>query len=65
MRKAFIAEALTSVRNLQAVLPDLTDAELKKAVELEEAALRRQTILDKMYRELRQRARKQFIRNPA
>lgn len=62
MRKAFIAEALGSVRRLDAVMPQLTDAELKKVVELEEAALRRQTILDKLYRELRQRARKEFIR---
>lgn len=62
MRKAFIAEALASVRKLQEVIPKLTDDELKKAVGLEEAALRRQTVLDKMYRELRQRARKQFTR---
>ena len=63
MRKAFVAEALASVRQLQVVLPELTDGEIAHVIELEEAAQRRDTILDKLYRELRQRARKKFLRN--
>lgn len=63
MRKAFIAEALASVRQLDAVMNELTDEEIAHVIELEEGAQRRDTVLNKLYREMRQRARKQYQRN--
>jgi hypothetical protein len=57
-----VTEALISVRRLQELLPKLTDDEITKVISLEEAALRRKSFLDKLYREARQRARKKFIR---
>jgi hypothetical protein len=57
-----VSEALTTVRRLQEVLPQLTDEELTKVIGLEEAALRRKTFLNRLYREARVRARKKFIR---
>ena len=62
MRKAFVSEALASVRRLGEVLPQLTDEEIKHVISLEEAAQRRETVLEKLYRELRVRARKEFVR---
>lgn len=61
-RDWFISEALTSVRRLVELLPQLTDAEIAHVIEVEEGAQRRDTVLTKLYREARQRARKQFIR---
>ena len=62
MREWFIAEALTSVRRLTNVIRQMTDEEIKHVIELEEAGLKRSILLDKLYREMRQRARKEFIR---
>lgn len=62
MRDWFIAEALTSVRRLGNVLRQMTDEEIKYVIGLEEAGLKRQVLLDKLYREMRQRARKEFVR---
>lgn len=62
MRDWYIAEALTSVRRLTAVLSQMTDEEIKHVISLEEAAQRRKALLDRLYREMRQRARKEFIR---
>lgn len=62
MRDWYVAEALTSVRRLDEVLPNLTDEELTHVMSLEESAQRRKVFLDKLYREARQRARKQFVR---
>jgi hypothetical protein len=57
-----VSEALISVRRLVDVLASLTDSEIKQVIALEEASLRRKSFLDKLYREMRQRTRKQFIR---
>ena len=62
MREWFITEALSSVRRLDELLGQLTEEELSKLIELEEAAQRRKVFLDKLYREMRQRARKEFHR---
>lgn len=62
MRKWFVSEALTTVRKLVEVLPQLTDEEIAHVITVEEASSKRETLLDKLYREQRQRARKQFIR---
>jgi len=62
MREWFITEALSSVRRLDELLDQLSDEELSKLIELEEAAARRKVFLDKLYREARQRARKPFHR---
>jgi hypothetical protein len=62
MREWFVTEALSSVRRLDELLDQLTDEELSKLIELEEAAQRRKVFLDKLYREMRQRARKEFHR---
>jgi hypothetical protein len=58
-----ISEALVSVRRLVDLLPSLTDSEIKQMIALEEASARRKSFLDKLYREARQRARKEFIRS--
>lgn len=57
-----LSEALTSVRRLDEIIHQLTDEQLKQLVELEEAAGRRKVFLDKIYRELRQRVRQEFVR---
>ena len=57
-----ISEALTSVRRLEELLPQMADAEIEKLIALEEEAQRRKVFLDKLYREMRQRARKKFSR---
>lgn len=62
MREWFISEALSSVRRLDELLDQLTEEELAQLINLEESAQRRKVFLDKLYREARQRARKQFIR---
>lgn len=62
MREWFISEALSSVRRLDEVLDQLTDEELSQLIHLEETAQRRKVFLDKLYREARQRARKQYLR---
>lgn len=62
MREWFISEALSSVRRLDEVLDQLTDEELNQLIHLEETAQRRKVFLDKLYREARQRARKQYLR---
>lgn len=57
-----IAQALSSVRQLDSVMDQLSEEQLATLIELEEGAARRKVFLDKLYRESRQRARKQFIR---
>lgn len=57
-----VSEALVSVRRLVELLPSLTDEEVKQVIALEEAALRRQSFLDKLYRDMRRRARQEFTR---
>lgn len=57
-----IAQALSSVRQLDSVMDELSDEQLATLIELEEVAARRKVFLDKLFRESRQRARKQFIR---
>jgi hypothetical protein len=61
-REWFISEALSSVRRLEELLDQLSDEEITSLINLEEEAARRKVFLDKLYREARQRARKQFIR---
>lgn len=63
VRKAFIAEALAGVRQLTAVIKELTAPEIEHAIELEEATRRRDTILNKLYRQRRALAKKQFQRS--
>lgn len=57
-----VSEALTSVRRLEELIPTMADAEIEKLIALEEEAQRRKVFLDKLYREMRQRARKKFSR---
>ena len=57
-----ISEALSSVRRLNNVIHQLTDEDLAHVIRLEEAALRRKSFLDRLYREARKRARKPFVR---
>lgn len=57
-----ISEALKSVRRLAELVSELTDEELQRVLEIEESAQRRDTLLERLYRESRQRARKQFVR---
>jgi hypothetical protein len=61
-REWFISEALSSVRRLEELLDQLSDEEITSLINLEEETARRKVFLDKLYREARQRARKQFIR---
>lgn len=63
IREWFVSEALSSVRRLDELLADLTDEELTHLILLEESASRRKTVLDKLYREARQRARSVFKRS--
>ena len=58
-----ISEALKSVRRLTELVGELTDDELRRVIEIEEAAQRRDTIIERLYREARKRARNQFVRN--
>lgn len=62
MRDWYVAEALTSVRHLTQHSSQTTDEEIKHVISLEEAAQRRKALLDRLYREMRQRARKEFVR---
>lgn len=62
MREWFISEALSSVRRLDELLDQLTDEELSHLINLEEAAQRRKSFLDKLYREARQRAKRPYLR---
>jgi len=48
-----LSEALTSVRRLAAVLKDMTDEELVAAIQLEQTAGRRKSILLKLERQRR------------
>lgn len=57
-----VSQALTSVRQLMEVLPQLTEEQLNQLITLEESAQRRKVFLDKLYRESRQRARGKFLR---
>ena len=55
-----ISEALTSSRKLEEHISLLTEEELMRCIELEEGASRRETILKRLYREARKRARSKF-----
>ncbi len=57
MNEWLISEAIKSTRNLEDRIYRLADGDLKRAVELEEATLRRPTILKRLQREVRRRAR--------
>lgn len=48
MREAHIGAALSSVRELSVRLPDLTLAEVERALEIETAGPRRQTVIDRL-----------------
>ena len=57
MNEWLISEALSSTRQLEARIYKLTDEELANAIKLEEAIRRRPTILKRLQRETRRRAR--------
>ena len=57
MNEWLISEALKSTRSLEERIYRLADDELERAVELEQATLRRPTILKRLQRESRRRAR--------
>ena len=57
-----ISEALSSVRRLVDLMSSLTDSEIEQVIALEEASLRRKAFLDKAYREMRQRVKKNYSR---
>ena len=57
MNEWLISEALSSTRQLEARVYKLTDEELGHALKLEEAIRRRPTILKRLHRETRRRAR--------
>lgn len=57
MNEWLISEALRSIRNLESRIYRLADEDLEQAVKLEEATLRRPTILNRLQREVRRRAR--------
>lgn len=57
MNEWLISEALNSTRQLEARVYKLTDEELSHAIKLEEATRRRPTILNRLQRESRRRAR--------
>ena len=52
-----VTEALSSTRQLEARVYKLSDEELAQAVKLEENTRRRPTILKRLHRETRRRAR--------
>lgn len=54
-----ISEALTSVRRLEGVIDQMTDSEVVRAIALEEASLRRTSILQRLHRKARALARVQ------
>ena len=62
MKSWRISEALSSVRRLNEMIYQMTDEEINDLISLEESTLRRKSVLDRLYREARQRARKIFIR---
>ena len=55
-----ISEALKSVRQLEEHISLLTDEELGMCIRLEDNVMRRETILKRLYREARKRARSKF-----
>ena len=57
MNEWLISEALKSTRSLEERIYRLADDELERAVELEQATLRRPTILKRLQRESRRRVR--------
>lgn len=57
MNEWLISEALKTTRSLEDRIYRLTDEELERASELEQATLRRPTILKRLQRESRRRAR--------
>lgn len=57
MNEWLISEALRSIRSLESRIYRLADEDLEQAVKLEEATLRRPTILNRLQREVRRRAR--------
>lgn len=61
MNEWLISEALSSTRQLEARVYKLTDEELSYALKLEEAIRRRPTILKRLQRETRRRARNKQI----
>lgn len=61
MNEWLISEALSSTRQLEARVYKLTDEELSHALKLEEAIRRRPTILKRLQRETRRRARNKQI----
>lgn len=62
MRKDLILDALTSFRRLAEIIDHLTDQEVLHTIELEESVQRRSSMLDRLYREARKRARNKFAR---
>ena len=54
------SEALKSVRQLEQHINQLTDEELEMCIRLENNVMRRETILKRLYREARKRARRKF-----
>lgn len=57
MNEWLISEALKSTRSLEARVYRLADDDLAQAIKLEEATLRRPTILNRLQREVRRRTR--------
>jgi hypothetical protein len=57
MNEWLISEALGSTRQLEARVYKLSDEELTHALTLESATRRRQTVLNRLQREVRRRAR--------
>jgi 4-alpha-glucanotransferase len=55
-----ISEALSSCRKLEEHIQQLTDAELEHCSDLERKAARRKTILERLFREFRRRAREKY-----
>lgn len=52
-----LIQALSSIRALETVVKTLSDDDLQQAILLEEASARRKTLLERLYREARRRAR--------
>jgi hypothetical protein len=52
-----ISEALSSTRRLEELIYQLTGEELARAIELEESALRRLSVLNRLRRDQRRRER--------
>ena len=57
MNEWLVSEALKSTRSLEARVYRLADDDLAQAIKLEEATLRRPTILNRLQREVRRRVR--------